>query len=320
MKRRDAVKAIAALLATWPMAARAQPNHPALIGVLALGNPDPTPLMSGLRDGLRGLGYVEGRDVRLDLRSAGGSEAELARLAAELVALKPDVIVGYQTPAATAAKRATAVIPVVIEAGDPVGTGLIASLPRPGGNVTGIDSATAELGAKNLELIREVLPAARRVAVLANAPDPFSKPFIRHIEDAAEEEKIGLKILMVQSPDELDGDFAEVEHWRADAVIVQPSLPHGRAARLAIKHHVPAVAPSVAFAKAGGLLSYSADLQALYRRCATFVDKILKGRKPADLPVEQPTEFRLVVNLKTAKALGLAVSPTLLARADQVIE
>lgn len=319
MRRRDFITMLGAT-AVWPVAAPAQQRKPALIGVLALGNPDPAPFVAGFRDGLRQLGYVEGRDVRLDLRSAGGSEAELATLAAQLVALKPDVIVAFQTPAATAAKRATAAIPIVIQAGDPVETGLVASLARPGGNVTGVDGGTALLGAKNVELIRELLPAARRVAVLANAPDPFSKPFVERIADAVRAEKMEIKILKVQTPDDLDGDFAEIERWRADAVIVQPSLPHGRAARLAVRHHVPAVAPSIAFAKAGGVLSYSADLPALYRRPALFVDKILKGRRPADLPVEQPTEYRLIVNLKTAKALGLAVPPTLLARADEVIE
>ena len=319
MTRREFMMVLGAVVA-WPLTLQAQQRKPALIGVLALGNPDPASFLAGFRDGLRGLGYVEGRDVRTDLRSADGSEAKLAALAAELAALKPDVIVAYQTPAATAAKRATATIPIVIEAGDPVGTGLIASLARPGGNITGIDGGTAQLGAKNLELIRELLPAAHRVAVLANAPDPFSKPFVAHIEDAARTEKIELKIMMLQSADEIDSALAEVEQWRADAVIVQPSLPHGRSARLALRHHIPAVAPTAVFAKAGGLLSYGADLQAMYRHCADFADKILKGRKPADLPVEQPTAYRLGINLKTAKALGLTVPSTLLARADEVIE
>jgi ABC-type uncharacterized transport system substrate-binding protein len=319
MKRREFMAVLGAVVA-WPMTLQAQQRKPASIGVLALGDPDPAPFVAGFRAGLQALGYVEGRDVRIDVRTAGGSEAELAALAAALVTRKPDVIVAFQTPAATAAKRATAVIPIVIQAGDPVGTGLVASLARPGGNITGVDGGTAVLGAKNLELIRELLPAARRVAVLANAPDPFSKPFVAHIEDAAQDEKIELKVAMLRSDGEIDGALAEVEQWRAGAVIVQPSLPHGRTARLALKHRLPAVAPSIAFAKAGGLLSYSADLPALYRRPAVFVDKILKGRKPADLPVEQPTEYRLIVNLKTAKALGLTVPQTLLVRADEVIE
>ncbi len=319
MTRREFMMVLGAVVA-WPRALQAQQRRLALIGVLALGDPDPTSFVAGFRDGLRDLGYVEDRDVRIDLWSAGGSETNLAVLAAGLAALNPDVIVAYQTPAATAAKRATAVIPIVIEAGDPVGTGLIASLARPGGNITGVDGGTAVLGAKNLELIREMLPAARRVAVLANAPDPFSKPFVEHIKEAAQQENIQLNISMLRSDDEVDGALTDAEHWRADAVIVQPSLPHGRTARLALKHHVPAVAPSTAFAKAGGLLSYSADLPALYRRTAVFVDRILKGRKPSDLPVEQATEYRLVVNLKTAKALGLVVPQTLLIRADDVIE
>jgi putative ABC transport system substrate-binding protein len=245
----------------------------------------------------------------------------LRSLADELVRLEVEIIVAFQTPAGTAAKIATSSIPIVLGAsGDPIGTGLVASLARPGGNVTGVTGAGGEMAAKNLELVREVLPAARRVAALANAPDPFHRPFLAHIQDAGRKLGIDIKAMPLTRVNEFDAVFAQLRQWRADAVIVQPTLPQVRAADLSLKHHVPAFSPNTNFPAAGGLMSYSADQPALFRESAIFVDKILKGRKPADLPVQLPTKFRLVVNLKTAKALGLAIPPTLLTRADDVIE
>jgi putative ABC transport system substrate-binding protein len=205
--------------------------------------------------------------------------------------------------------------------GDPVGTGLVASLARPGGNLTGVTGATAEIGAKNLELVREVLPSTRRVAILANAPDPFSKPFLKYIETAAAQLKVEIKPVMVtQGAAELEGDFEDIKKWQAEAVVVQPSLPQKQIADLAIKHKLPAISPSVGFPDLGGLMAYSADMGALYRKGARFIDDILKGRKPADIPVELATKFLLVINLKTAKAIGVAVPGIMLTRADQVIE
>ena len=202
----------------------------------------------------------------------------------------------------------------------PVGTGLIASLARPGGNITGVSSATAEMGAKNLELIREVFPSARKVAVLANASDPFSKPLLEHIQAAAKALNVEINPVMVHGADQLDAHFEDIAKWQADAIIVQPTLPQRRVAELAIKHRLPAFAPNAAFPAAGGLMSYANHLDATYRQSAVFVDKILKGRKPADLPVELPTKYWLAINLKTAKAIGVTVPGLMLTRADDVIE
>ena len=318
--RRREFTALLGVAMIWPGAAASQSRMPR-IGVLALGNPDPQIFMKEFREGLRELGYVEGQSIQLELRSAGGDANKLAPLAAELVATKADIIMGLQTPAATAAKQATKDIPIVLAGvGDPVGTGLIASLARPGGNITGTSSATAEMGAKNLELIREGFPSARKVAVLANASDPFSKPLLEHIQAAAKALNVDIKPVMVHGADQLDAHFEDIAKWQADAIIVQPSLPNRRVAELAIKHRLPAFAPSAGFPAAGGLMSYSNNSEATYRQSAVFVDKILKGRKPADLPVELPTKYWLAINLKTAKAIGVTVSGLMLTRADDVIE
>ncbi len=274
-----------------------------------------------LREGLRELGYVDGQTVRFDFRSAEGKPDALPQLAAELVRAKVDVIITNQTPAAIAAKHATAEIPIVMApAGDPVGTGLVTSLARPGGNVTGLSGANAELVGKNLELIRESLPAVRRVAVLANANDPFSGPFVEQLQIAAQRLGIPLRLFMIGRPDELDASLTQASSDGADAVIVQPSLSRRRAAELALKLRLPTISPTRPFTEEGGLLSYSASNEDLFRKAAYYVDRILKGSRPADLPIQQPTKFELAINLKTAKALGITIPPSLLARADDVIE
>jgi putative ABC transport system substrate-binding protein len=306
--------------AAWPSVAAGQSRIPK-IAILLLGTPDPTIFIREFQDGLRELGYVDGRTISIEIRNLGGVSDGLSAAAAELVAMKPDILVGFQTPTVVALRRATQDIPIVMgTAGDPVGTGLVASLARPGGNVTGMSGATAELGAKSLELIREMLPSVRRVAVLANAPDPFSKPFLDHIQTAAKALDTELRLAMINAFDELDMQLAGVVAWGGQAVIVQPSLPHQLVAELALKHRLPATCPSSGFPAVGGLMSYSADFMKVFRQGAMFVDKILKGRKPADLPVEQPTQFHLAINLKVAKALGITVPGTMLTRADQVIE
>jgi putative ABC transport system substrate-binding protein len=306
---------------SWPVAGAAQQSRSAKVGVLVLGNPNPEAFLTEFRGSLRRLGYIEGQNFAVELRSAKGNPADLGRLAAELVGLKVDVIVAFQTPTATAAKQATSDVPIVMcPVGDPVATGLVASLAKPGGNVTGVSAATAELGAKNLEFVREVLPSARKVAVLANATDPFHKPFLELIQRAARPLNFDILPVMVQAAQDLGANFAELAKTQPDAVIVQPSLPLRHSADLALKHRLPTFSPSGGFAAAGGLLTYVADVAELYREGAVFVDKILKGRKPQDLPVQQPTKFRLIVNLKTARALGLTITPALLIRADQVIE
>ena len=270
---------------------------------------------------MRDLGYVEGQNIRFEFRSAEGHLDRLPELAAELVRLKVDIIVTWFTPTALAAKQATPEIPIVMaETGDPIGTGLVASLPRPGGNVTGIASVTAELAGKSVQLIRDMLPSARRVTVLVNATDPFSKPFLEQIELGGKATGTAIHPIKISSGEEFETAFAAMEKDRPDAVIVQPSLPTKRAAELALQQRLPAFSVPRWFAEQGGLMSYSAIYADLFRKTAVYVDKILKGAQPADLPVEQPTRFQLVINMKTAKALGLTVPAALLARADEVIE
>jgi putative ABC transport system substrate-binding protein len=304
----------------WPLGAGAQQPRMLRIGVLVVGASGSDRFWRLFRDGMRDLGYVEGQNVRYEFRS-DPQVSRLPKLAAELVTLKPDVIVTWFTPAAKAAKQATSEIPIVMAlAGNPVETGLVESLARPGGNLTGLSAVTAELGAKNVELIQEVLPSASHIAVLANALDPFSKPFVEQIRRAGTVTGITIDAIMVQSADDLESAFANMEKERLDAVIVQPSLPTQRAAELAIKHRIPAFGPIRGMTDDGGLMTYGIDEVDAYRRAAIFVDKILKGAKPGDLPVEQPSKFELVINLKTAKAIGLTVRQSLLDRADEVIE
>ena len=215
----------------------------------------------------------------------------------------------------------TGEIPIVMaETGDPVGLGLVASLPRPGGNVTGMTTVAAELAGKSVQLIRDMLPSARRVTALANATDPFSKPFLEQIQLGGQVTGTTINPIRISSPDEFETAFAAMDQDRPDAVIVQPSLPSRRAAELALKHRVPAVSVPRWFAEEGGLMAYSPRYPDLFRKAAVYVDKILKGARPADLPVEQPNHFELIINMKTARALGLTVPPALLARADEVIE
>src|SRR5437762_7981422 len=304
-----------------PLAARAQQPKVPTIGALVIGNVSPEEFWREFRQGLRDLGYIEGQSIRFEFRSAEGRLARLPELAAELVRLKVDIIVTWFTPTAVAAKQATHEIPIVMaETGDPIGTGLVASLPRPGGNVTGIASATADLAGKSVQLIRDMLPSARRVTALANATDPFSKPFLEQIKLGGEATGTTIDTVSISNSEELEIAFASMEQDRPDAVIVQPSLPSKRAAELALKHRVPAVSVPRWFAEEGGLMSYSPRYVDLFRKAAVYVDKILKGARPADLPVEQPTHFELIINMKTARALGLEIPPALLARADEVIE
>jgi putative ABC transport system substrate-binding protein len=318
MKRREFITLLGGAAAAWPLHAHAQ-QQTFVVGILNSGNPEPYRTM--VRDRLRELGYNEGQNVRFVFRSAEGNSELLSGLAAELVGLKVDVILAYPSPAVAAAKQAMREIPIVmLGAGDPVATGLVASLTRPGGNVTGTSSTTAELGSKTLEVIRDILPSVRRVAVLANATDPFTKSFLQQVQLGGHKLQLEIQTIMIKAADELDAAFAAIKKNAADAVIVQPSLPRKRIADLALKHGVPAIAPSGGFATEGGLAAYAATQAEMARRTASMMDKILKGSKPADLPVEQPTKFELVINLKIAKALNITVPPALLARADEVIE
>lgn len=270
---------------------------------------------------MRKLGHVDGSSIRIEFRTAEGKPERLAGLAAELVRLKVDILVAAQTPAITAAKQATGRIPIVMAgSGDPVATGLIASLARPGGNITGTTGTTTEIGAKVLEHIREVLPSAKRVAVLANATDPFTRPFLAQLERAGPAMGLEIAPIMIREAAEFGTAFSGMVKRGTDVVVVQPSLQRRVAAELALKHGIPAVSPSSLFSDEGGLMSYSANQADMHRNAALYVDRILKGAKPADLPVQQPTTFELVVNLRTAKALGISVPRSLLLRADKVIE
>jgi len=321
MRRRAFIALFGSTAVAWPLRGTAQQAKAPKVGVLVAGTPDPEPFWRIFREGLHDLGYTEGQSILFEFRSAQGNPSLLPALASELVRLNVDIIVTWQTPTVRAAKEATKDIPIVMaDAGDPIGTGLIASLARPGGNITGIAGVTAELAGKSVELIREMLPAVTRVAALCNGSDPFSRPFLGQIELGGRAAGVEIRALTLRGSDELDLAFSQMSNERIDAVIVQPSLRTQRAAELALKHRLPAVCVPRWFAEEGGLMSYCPKYSDLYRQAATYVDKILKGSKPFDLPVQQPTKFELVINLKTARALGLTVPPTLLARADEVIE
>ena len=283
--------------------------------------------IDAFRQGLRDLGYVEGRNIVIEYRWAEGKYDRLPNLAADLVSLKVDVIVAGGTSAGPAAQQATKTIPIVLAvSSDPVGTGLVAGLARPGGNITGLSIQQVELSAKSLELLKEAVPKVSRAAVLWN-PDPASPagaPQMRETEAAARTLGVKLQSLEVRSPDDLEGAFQAAARGRAGALLAlgDPMLfiHRTRIVGLAAKNRLPAMYFAREFVGAGGLMSYGTNLADIYRRAATYVDKILKGAKPADLPVEQPMRFELVINMKTAKALGITFPPSILIRADQVIE
>jgi putative ABC transport system substrate-binding protein len=320
MRRRDLLVALGGAAAFWPLAGTPQDRKLSTIGVLVVGVPDPETFLRAFREGLRETGYNEGQNFQLDIQSAEGKAERLPELAAELVRRKVDVIVGFQTPAVEAAKQATTEIPIVMDAGDPVGMGLVASLARPGGNITGMSAMTAELAPKTLEYLQQIIPSFRGVALFLNATDPFRKPFLEHSQLGAGRLGIELQATFINGLTELKSAFETAAGERMDAVMIQPSLPVERAAELALAHLLPTASLTRAFAQAGGLMSYSANYAELWRETAVYVAKILRGAKPADLPVEQTTKLELVVNLKTAKALGLTIPQLILARADEVIE
>jgi putative tryptophan/tyrosine transport system substrate-binding protein len=320
LKRREFITLLGGAATALPFSVLAEQGKVAKIGGMLLGYPDPSLFVSGLREGLRDFGYEEGRSIEFIVRSADGRLTALASLAADLIGSRVDIIVAYPTTAGLAAKKATAELPIIVLGGDLEATGLIANLARPGGNVTGVSSASDELVAKNLELIAEMLPVARRVAVFVNAASLFGAVLLEHVQVAAQTRNIEVKSFRVREPSEFEADFASFAEWRPDALLIHPALPQKLIADLALQHRLPAVSPNSLFCQAGGLASYSADLGALSRQCATLVDKILKGRKPSDLPAELPTRFRLIVNLRTAKSIGLSLPPMLLGRADEVIE
>jgi len=294
------------------------------IGCLTLRD-GPRNVDEAFRQGLRELGYVEGRNLTIEYRWAAGQAERLPEMAAELVRLKVDIIVGAANPPIEAAKRATSTIPIVMTVvSDPVDTGLVRSLAHPGGNVTGLTLMTAELSGKRLQLMREIIPKAARIAVLTRAvaaPAPF---FLEQMRSAAQQMGIQLLVQSANAPEDLPGAFAAMQRERAQGLLVpiSPFITNNltRILELAAQHRLPAMYETRGFVDVGGLVSYGPNTVEMYRRAAFYVDKILKGAKPADLPIEQPTKFELMINLKTAKALGLTIPPSLLGRADEVIQ
>jgi putative ABC transport system substrate-binding protein len=320
MRRREFI-VLAGGAAAWPLVARAQQSRIPTVGVLVLGIPDAAPFLKALHEGLRGRNYFDGRNIRLEIRNAEGQQPLLVEMAAELVRSKVDIIVVFQTPAALAAKHATSEIPIVMgQVGDPVASGLVASLARPGGNVTGLAGGAAEVIGKVVELTRELLPAARRVAALANGSDPFAKLLIEGVDAGARRVGMEMEPVALEPADLLEPAFEMMARKQVDAVITMTTIFKKEVVDLAMKHRLPLLSTGRVVPASGGLASYSPDYNAQWRDTADYIDKILKGSKPADLPVAFPTKFELIINLKTAKALGLTISPTLLGRADEVIE
>jgi putative tryptophan/tyrosine transport system substrate-binding protein len=322
VKRREFITLLGGAAAAWPLAARAQQLKMAQIGVLVLTNADGQLLTRELRLGLRDLGYSEGRNFVFQLRSADGDAGRLPRLATELVSSQVDVIAATFTPCALAAKQATTSVPIVMAAvADPIAVGLVTSLARPGGNITGFSNMAAETAGKSVELFRDMLPSISRVAALANPADPFTTPFLEQVQRAGRTTGIRIEpVAMVRGPEEVEAAFATIAQHGAEAVVVQGIFFSKTIAELALKYRLPTASVVRQFAEAGGLLSYGADIRDMYRRSAILVHKILQGTKPSDLPVELPTRFELVLNMKTAKALGIDVPWFFQQRADEVIE
>ena len=314
-------------LCVAPLAPEAQqPTHVHRIGLLAATAPAPERPRSleAFLEGMRALGYVEGQNLVMEYRWAEGQYERLPDLAAELVHLKVDVLVVPTTPAALAAKHATTTIPIVMAAvHDPVGSGLVASLARPGGNLTGLSNMSPELVGKQLEFLKEALPTVSRVAVLWNPTNPSNTLMLRGADVAAQALGVQLHLLEVRGPDAFDSAFAAMTSAHVGALVILGDAMfqthRRRLAELAVMSHLPAMYGVRADVEAGGLISYGVSIPDQFRRAATYVDKILKGAKPADLPVEQPTKFELVLNRKTAQALGITFPPSLLFQADEVI-
>ena len=328
MDRRAFIGSLAGGLLAGSLAAEAQQAGKVYrIGLLDYSAPDPArqEWWKAFRKRMRQLGYVEGRNVRFEPRWAQSDYDQLQKLAAELVGLKMDLIVTGGTNAGIAAKRATSTIPIVMASGgDPVASGVAASLSQPGGNLTGMTSINRELAGKRLELLRNVAPRASRIAILWDERNEGNRLGVNDTETVAKTLGLTIHSVPMRSPEALEAAFATVARGRADALIIftiSSLFPYRRrVAELAVKHRLPTVVGVREYVEAGCLASYGTDYPDLFRRAATFVDKILKGAKPADLPVEQATTFELAINMKTAKALGLTIPPSLLLRADQVIE
>jgi putative ABC transport system substrate-binding protein len=306
--------------ALWPAAALTQQAKVPMVAILAGGNL-PEFNIRLFHEGLRDLGYREGQNIHVEIRSADDPR-KLSEIAAALVREKVDVIVTSATNATLAAQQATREIPIVMMGiGDPVGMGIVPSYAHPGGNITGTTALAPETAAKHVELLKEMMPSVHRIAVLGNASDvAFARTFIDHVERAGRIQQVEIVPVIITAGPELDAAFPAMLGNKIEAVIVQPSLVDKHVADLALASRLPLVSPSFAFVRLGALMAYGATPGGNIRGATVFVDKILKGAKPADLPIQGPTHFNLLINLKTAKALGLTVPEALLARADEVIE
>jgi ABC-type uncharacterized transport system substrate-binding protein len=327
MRRREFIMLLGGAAAAWPLAARAQQPAMPVIGFLHSQSPDGfTEPLRAFRQGLKDTGYVDGENVAIEYRWADNQNDRLPALAAELVRRRVAVIATFAAPAALAAKAATTTIPIVFNSGDdPVRLGLVASLARPGGNLTGINFFVGELAAKRLELLRELVPGATRVALLFDrAVGQMNETTLGDVEAAARRKELQIQALNVQGSREITAAFATFARDRPDALFVGPgpffTSRRVQLALLAAVHRVPAMYPLRVFAEAGGLISYGASLTDAYRQVGAYAGRILKGAKPADLPVVQSSKFELVINAETARILGLDVPPTLLSVADEVIE
>jgi putative tryptophan/tyrosine transport system substrate-binding protein len=322
IRRRDFIALLGG--AVWPLAAVAQRPKVWRIGVLAAVPPMPA-MLSAFGDGMRERGYVEGQNLSIDVRWPQGTFEHDPSPTAELINSNVDVIVAWPTPAVYAARRATSAIPIVmVAAGDPLGLGLIASLARPGGNITGLSTVTTDLSAKLMELFAELVPGMKRVGVVRNPNNPAAPLPLRETEDAIRKLNMQVQVVNAQTSDEFDRAFAQLSAESVGGVVVIPDptvLEHSRRiAELAQSARLPTAFQRRENVDAGGLFSYGADLNYQFRQAAFYVDRILKGEKPAELPVQQPTKFELVINLKTAKVLGLTVPLIIQMTADEVIE
>ena len=327
MKRAAVPSILAAvvLVAVAVIAEAQQPKKVPRIGFLSVTSSGQDPRLEAFRQGLREMGYVEGKNFTLEYRSAEGKFDRLPALAAELIRLNVDVIVTQGTPAAAAAKNATSTIPIIVSGGtDPVATGLVSSLARPGGNITGVTIMNEELAGKRLELLKETSPKVSRIGVLWNSANPGAAVVFKQTQSAAQELRLSLQSLEVQTVNDLQGAFEAATRSGVNGLALLATSPitdHLKlVADLAVKNRLPSIYDRSDFVEAGGLMSYGPNVPDMSRRAAIYVDKVLKGANPGDLPVERPTKFELVINLKTAKALGLTIPPVVMMRAEKVIK